>query len=662
MKESKVDLSSLEWTLCGTMPYAWRNAVSMELGLPFEPEIGAVPARIPGSVQQALINAGVIDDWRLGMNARNAEWIEHRHWVYTCVLPASSIEPDCEYSISCEGLDYSGWVYVNSTLVGEFNNSFVPYRFDITSALQDGVNELRIIFGSHPTWLGQLGYTSRITEWKPRFYYTWDWIPRVVQTAVTGRVWLERDDVLSIDVERLSTDYDPETELGTLSVSVRVNLPEYSDKMIEAPSLWARFVLEDSEGKLSGTKIAVKDYAASVEMQNLPCRPWWPNGVGEQNVYRLSIQVFDERGESPLCVEERTVGFKHIQWKQCLDAPSGADPWICEINGKSIFLQGVNWTPILPTFADVDHSEVEHRIKLYHEMGCNLLRVWGGAVLESDAFYSACTRFGILVWQELPLSSSGIDNWPPESQQAIEDMLAIAASYIKRRSYHVSLLLWSGGNELQGNLQGGKEGTGKPIDYDHPMMQELRKLFAEQDGVHRFIATSPMGPRFMADPKENGLGLHWSVHGPWNVKGTLDENWTDYWRNDDSLFRAETGCPGATSPEVMDRYLGDYSLMPITLENPIWGRTSWWIEFDVFKEEHGHDPSTAEEYCTWSQERQARALGIAVRETKNRFPRIGGIIIWMGHDCFPCAANTSIIDVEGNPKPAYYTIRDVFCD
>jgi len=35
-----------------------------------------------------------------------------------------------------------------------------------------------------------------------------------------------------------------------------------------------------------------------------------------------------------------------------------------------------------------------------------------------------------------------------------------------------------------------------------------------------------------------------------------------------------------------------------------------------------------------------------------RFPRCGGILLWMGHDSFPCPANTAIIDFWGRPKPA----------
>jgi len=141
----------------------------------------------------------------------------------------------------------------------------------------------------------------------------------------------------------------------------------------------------------------------------------------------------------------------------------------------------------------------------------------------------------------------------------------------------------------------------------------------------------------------------------------LDHRWSDYWEADDSLLRSETGCPGAMDPKVLQQYVPSYDLMPVQRKNPVWGRNPWWIESDVFELEYGRAPESAEEYCTWSQERQAKALEIAVKTTKKRFPGSGGIIIWMGHDCFPCAANTSIIDVDGNPKPAYYAIQKIFC-
>jgi beta-mannosidase len=74
----------------------------------------------------------------------------------------------------------------------------------------------------------------------------------------------------------------------------------------------------------------------------------------------------------------------------------------------------------------------------------------------------------------------------------------------------------------------------------------------------------------------------------------------------------------------------------------------------------GREPANLEEYVAWSQERQRAALTFAVRTTKARFPGIGGIILWMGHDCFPCTSNTSVIDLHGHPKPAAVALAEIW--
>jgi len=63
---------------------------------------------------------------------------------------------------------------------------------------------------------------------------------------------------------------------------------------------------------------------------------------------------------------------------------------------------------------------------------------------------------------------------------------------------------------------------------------------------------------------------------------------------------------------------------------------------------------------TWSQARQAEALRIVASSLKEKFPRCGGLIFWMGHDCFPCTSNTSVIDFWGRPKPAALALTDIF--
>ena len=343
-----------------------------------------------------------------------------------------------------------------------------------------------------------------------------------------------------------------------------------------------------------------------------------------------------------------------------MDAPEDADPWLCVVNGQPIFLQGVNWTPIRPNFADVGAAAYEKRLKLYRDLHVNVLRVWGGAVLERELFYDLCDALGLLVWQEFPLSSSGVDNYAPDDEHSVAALTEIARSYITRRRHHVSLLAWCGGNELMDDKNGNRKAGGRPLGLEHPMPKALHDVVEALDPTRRFLPTSASGPRESANEKEFGTGVHWDVHGPWQAVGTLDETWQDYWRDDDALMRSEVGAPGPSPAELIRRYAGDVDPYPGTFGNSLWRRTSWWIEWPQFIAEMGREPETLQEYVAWGQQRQAQALSIAAGACKDRFPRCGGFIVWMGHDSFPCTSNTSVVDFDGNPKPAAFALADVF--
>jgi beta-mannosidase len=175
------------------------------------------------------------------------------------------------------------------------------------------------------------------------------------------------------------------------------------------------------------------------------------------------------------------------------------------------------------------------------------------------------------------------------------------------------------------------------------------------------VPTSPLGPSVHANAENVGKGVHWNVHGPWKPWGNLDEGWTDFWAKDDALFRPETGSTGACSAEIIRQYAGDLDVMPASVQNPLWTRHStWWIEWDECLRELGREPESLEEYVEWSQARQAKALSIAVGACKRKFPRCAGILMWMGHDCYPCTGNTSIIDFNADPKPAALALSKIW--
>jgi len=637
-----IDLSLASWQVAGWRPYAWQLGRSQEIGFVLKTDFPPVPAVVPGSVQAALKNAGIIEDWLVGLNSLDCEWVENRHWEFFTDIGAEAIPPGSPVELRADGLDYSGSILIDNRIIADFSGALLRHRFDLGSYLADGkAHRLGIVFHETPREQGQIGFSSRSHLFKPRFSYGWDWCPRFVPIGIWDDIKLLVGRV-GPEVEQITTTLTEDQTLG--KIHVRISGGEVGSTLRLSVRLDGKPVSEAAytiAGELS-------ECLVEVPAPDL----WHPNGYGAQILYRLEVH---SNGES---IHETTIGFKHVFWRQNPGASADAIPWVCVVNGKPVFLAGVNWTPVSLDYHELDERRYRRLIDLYKDLGCTLLRVWGGAFLERDIFYRLCDEAGLMVWQEFPLSSSGIENEAPNNPNAIATLGTIALDYIKRRSSHVSLILWCGGNELFRP----EAGISQPLNGKDPCLAALALIVEEADPDRRFLPTSPSGPVFGADEANFGKGIHHHVHGPWGMPGSIAD-WKRYWTADDSTLRSEVGMPGASSASLINKYAGTQKAWPADRSNPLWVHGGdWWIQWDRFKDQIGDlEPVAAlEKYCGLSRELQASALGFAAASVKARFPRCGGFFVWMGHDCFPCTSNTSIIDIDGNPKPAYWSLKEVF--
>jgi beta-mannosidase len=485
---------------------------------------------------------------------------------------------------------------------------------------------------------------------KPRYNYGWDWCPRFVPIGIWGELTLEYGDSLSFELTDVESELKEDNTTGRLSLAIDADGDVSSDEV----ELVA--VLMDGNDQIACVSRFVTPGEHTLDFEPLSIEPWWPNMMGQAKVYELKVSAI--KNDQTVWSQYRNIGFKRIKWLPCQDAPAEAKPWICEVNGMTVFLQGVNWTPLDANYIDTPDEQYEEVISLYCDMGCNIFRVWGGGIIEKEVFYQLCDQNGILVWQDFPMSSSGIENYPPDDEAFISDLTVVAKSYIHRLKHHVSLLLWSGGNELTE-----RDKVGTPIDKNHPCIVAMRKVVEEYDASRRFVETSPSGPRFQAHPDDYGKGMHHDVHGPWGFDAKVIRGldaWFRYWKDDDALFRSEVGMPGAANLETIKQY-DDGMVWPP--EGAYWFHTAaWWTQWKQFKPilQDKSEESGLPEYIRLTQEQQAKAYEVAAKRCKERFPQCGGFIIWMGHDSFPCPANNSVIDYARKIKPAYYALKDIF--
>jgi beta-mannosidase len=643
-----LDLSTLQWTLTGWRPFAWRLRKSAETGGFLLPDHGPYPARLPGSVQENLFRGGAIPDWNVGHNSLAVEWIEHRHWMFTATLPPL---PSGEVFLEADSLDHGGWITLDGVVVGEFSGAHLPVRLPLNGRPDRGQHELSIVFGLPPEGQGQLGYTSLAREAKPRYSFSWDWCVRVVPIGAAGRLQLTRATSPDVRVVRTVATLDAALADGRVVAEFTAGDVRPGDEL--------RTTVDCREGTVAETRQALVAGGNTVRLAVASPAVWWPNGEGAQPLYTVRTVVC--RAGAVVAEFTREVGFKHVAWRPCAGAPADALEWLCVVNGRPLFLQGVNWTPVRMCYQDVTRQETERLVRIYRDLGCNLLRVWGGGYLESPEFYAACDRAGLLVWQEFPLSSSGLDSRPPEDDAFVAGMTGIARHFIRSRQHHACLLQWCGGNELHVDVPHGDGKRRHPLDLSHRLLAALDRLVAEEDSAHRFLPTSPYGPRFHATREEFGRGLHHEVHGPWGLDGHPGDEWERYWRDDDSLFRGETGVAGASRAELIRRFSGGEPVWPPN--TALWRHASgWWTQWDRLGGDFAHaDPATAlEAFTEHTRREQAEKLAFAIRAKKAKFPACGGFLIWMGHDAFPCLANTSIVEFDHTLKPAAHAVAAAF--
>ncbi|MCU0776866.1 MAG: hypothetical protein MUF86_04285 [Akkermansiaceae bacterium] len=651
-----LDLARLKWTLRGWHAWNWQLALARETGVKLLPAAGPLPVRVPGSVQGVLRDAGVIPDWNVATHSLAAEWVENRHWTFETRLPVKQCNLPGRKQLICDGLDGAGIIRCGEAEVGRFASAFTPHRFELGDAISGYLEQhpkarsvpMEIVFTDQPRNIGQVNFTSRIRDEKPRFNYGWDWMIRLVQIGIWDAVRLEISEGTEIESLRMFTEFDAERGSGRLRVFAKARA---------AKGCRWRVTLKDGRRVISRTEAAAT--AREIQLGAEKVSAWWPAGMGPRPLYQVDVELMDNRGRC-LDVARRDVGFRELRWSPCEGAPRDALPWILNANGKPVFLAGINWTPLRPNFADVPQTDVRKRLETYRDLGFNLVRVWGGAVPEKESFYQECDRLGLLVWQDLPYSSSGIDNWPPEDPQSIARAAAIAESLITHRQHHPSLLMWCGGNELQFGPGGVREGGGLPLDGSHPPLAAMARTVRRLDPGRRFIPTSPCGPRFAVSMRDIGKGLHHCVHGPWNLPGTMAE-WRAFWETSDAMFHAEAGVPGASDAALIRHCCGERAL-PADESHPVWRHmASWWLQWQSYLDDAGN-PESLDDYVNWSRRRQAEALSIAMVACLRRFPHCGGLIIWMGHDAFPCPCNTSLLDFHGRLKPAARALHVILSD
>ncbi|KAJ8947266.1 hypothetical protein NQ318_014162 [Aromia moschata] len=432
-------------------------------------------ATVPGGIYTDLMNNGIIGDVFFGFNDNTTKWVPRLNWTYyTNFTVDEELLKSENINLVFDGLDTFANVYVNNENVGETQNMFVQYIFDIKKRLKIGENKIEVRFLS-PIEVAENLDTEQKKSYniplncppdeyngechvnmirKMQASFSWDWGPSFPSVGIWKDVYIEayhvstiryvavdttennNSWVLNIDTyfagnahQEVEGDVLYELRLTTVNITRRIPV--------------AQTINEYNEIVLSSIVEFSKDYAV----------PWWPNGYGAQDLYDL-IVTFTPKSATEVSTKTVRVGFRTIELVQ--DTISSGLTFYFKVNGVPIFMKGSNEIPIdiLPEKGQ-NKTIIKRLLTDAYDAHMNMLRVWGGGVYESDYFYDLADELGILIWQDFMFACSLY----PVNENYLSTVVDEVRHQVKRLRSHASIAIFSGNNENEGVLRDNWYGT-----------------------------------------------------------------------------------------------------------------------------------------------------------------------------------------------------------
>lgn len=605
---------------------------------------------VPGSVQHDLWKSGEIANPYFERNTMLCEWVPQRTWVYKKAFQVDAELAGKRIHLCFKGVDYASHFYLNDVYLGFHEGMFTQVHFDVTKLINfDSQNILAVVLMPAPYEQPQVGYTSQVKTHKSRMGYWWDFNPRMVHLGIWDDVYLEISGNLRVGDVFVRPILEPAHEKARIELSVELDsVAEMGIELLGDIQFQGQTIA--SWQQTLHSVVGRTTHKFSIEIENPAL--WWPNGFGEQNLYQTSMEVKDQSGLS----DRKTVtfGIRQIEFIPNEKAESEALPYTMMVNGRKIYITGWNWVPMDALYGVPRPEKFERLLTLARRANVNMLRVWGGGLIEKDAFYDLCNQYGILIWQEFIQSSSGIENYPSDSPAFIELMTNEARQIIPTKRNHPALAIWCGGNELQSLDE-------KPLDDSHPLLAALKQTVNQLDPDRHWLATSPTGQVFgntIENIQNDPAALH-DVHGPWEYQGTRKQY--ELYNRGSSLLHSEFGVEGITNQKTLDSVIHPENQWPISLEtNPNWWHLgAWWVKKDVWDEIFG-ELLDVESYIKATQFTQFDGLRYALEADRRRKYQNSGTLPWQFNEPYPMAACTSAVDYFSKPKPVYYAVAQAY--
>ncbi|MBQ6979567.1 MAG: hypothetical protein IJQ07_02870 [Clostridia bacterium] len=605
---------------------------------------------IPCDFENELQKNGYLEDLYYSDNVFKAQKYEYYHQWYVAEFDKTIDMSEIIFN----GIDTIADIYLNGKYLGHTENKFLQYRFPI-NGLQKKKNELvvhiyPVLKETADQDIGMGNYSfdynySSLSVRKSPCSYGWDIFPRILGGGIWKSVDIVPKEDVSIEESYLYTRriIDNVAELGFYySVKANINIQDFEieiDGYCNNSHLYLRKKMWHNKGNI------YFDF-------NNP-ELWWPIYAGAQNLYDVNIKVYHC---SKVVAEKRfSFGIRTIKLDRTIYAePDGKFEFI--VNGKKIFILGTNWVP-LDCFHTKSPSKMEKALSLIKDLGCNMVRVWGGGYYESEEFYNYCDKNGILIWQDFMMACAVY----PQNKDFLNKIETEAVYVVKNLRQHPAIALWSGDNECDCAYNW----TCVPRNPTNDRITRgiLPKVIEIHDYVRQFLCSSPC--------MDGDSYLTWNM-SEWHQWAQGEFFKSGSYKNLNNEFISETGYLALPSEkslrdflrepdkimlnekEYTPEYLAHLCSMASGNDEKYVFRLKFVIQHT--KDLFGYIPDNLTDLVQMTQISQAEALKFFIERMRIKRQKDGGIIIWNLLDGYTQISD-AIVDYYFRKKLAYYYIK-----
>jgi hypothetical protein len=408
-----------------------------------------VPATVPGTTLASYLNAGALADPNYADNQLLvSDSFFYADFWYRDEFLAPGLAKGRMAWLDFDGINWKAEVFLNGRSLGRIEGGFTRKRFDVTGLLRPGqINALavRVEKNATPGSVKEKSYDypdrngGALGSDNPTCHASvgWDWIPTIRgrNTGIWGKVRLSQTGAVTLSDPSVATTLPlPATTSADVALSVKLQNHGAVPVTGTLQGSFGEVTFAQTVTLAAGAQLTFKADPATVPGLRLSSpRLWWPVGYGSPERYPVDLRFVAGGTLS----DRRTfqAGIRQIDTSQ---ADGALRLWV---NGRRFIAKGGNWG-ISESMLRYRAREYDAAVRYHRDMHFNMIRNWVGQTGD-DAFYDACDKYGVLVWQDFWLANP----WDGDGPDSAELFLANATDTVLRIRTHPALALYCGRNE-----------------------------------------------------------------------------------------------------------------------------------------------------------------------------------------------------------------------